>query len=195
MAAAAPGAAEPGLYERNYGFLLGLFPEGGVIEVQLVENGEIVTQLWTAEQFAAFRAAHATLMGIDYGAGFQGVPPGLGDNQVWGDVWGDFWGPPVSTNVAVPRGLPRLLICDNTKLCVYGGSGAQTGVWEHPGGCVHLFSFFEICSSVYGWTYPQGAFGVGHTFMAGTGLIFNFGAPFGALVLLDGVVLAEDPEG
>jgi hypothetical protein len=190
VAAAMPASADSSLYERNYNLLMSVLPAGSALEVQIVENGEIVTQIWTAEQFAAFRADKAALMGLDYTAGFQGAPSGLGDRQDVGDIWADLWGQPGKANVAVPRGLPRTVPIDD-KLWLYGGAGSSTGAYESPGDCAVLFFGFVICDTVYGWTVNQNGARVGDSYHAGTGMFFNFGAPFGSSYAYDGVALSE----
>lgn len=175
--------AEGGLYERNYGFLLALVPDGGVLEVQLVEDGQLVTQLWTAEQFASFRAAHAAAMGIDYAARLEGVPAGPGDIQCVGMVAGDTWGASLRTNTAIPRGLPRTIAVENEKLWLFGGAGAQTGIYELSGA-------FAL-SAVFCPSYPQATYPVTQCWIAGTGFMFNFGFPFGSLFWLTGAALCE----
>lgn len=192
VAAAMPPAQAESLYERNYAALLATVPAGGLIEVQLAEDGELVTQLWTAEQYADFRAGYATIMGRDYATALQGVPGGLGDQEYFWDIWSDLWGT-TRVNLLVRRGFPRTIVCeDKLPPCwLYGGSGATTRVLEHDNECV-AFPTFTICSATYGWTYPQSGSTHGDAWLAGTGFFLAFPPPFGSLNIFDGVLLAED---
>lgn len=188
VAAGVPAGAEPGLYERNFAFLLGLFPDGGVIEVQLVEDGEPTTQLWSVEQYAAFRATYAAAMGRDYLAGWEGVPVGVGDHQYLGDVWADLWGT-TRANVVVPRGLPRTIITES-KIWFYGGSGARTVVMENENECVQ-FPGYVVCSATYGWFYPQAGDAHGDAWFSGTGFFWVFPPPFGSFNFFNGALFAD----
>lgn len=182
VAAAMPATASESLYTRNYDLLISLLPEGSTMEVQFFENGEMVTQIWTAEQFAAYRAAFAASIGRDYTAAAEGAPGGLGDAQEAGDIFQDNWGT-TTVNVATPRGNPVLIPIDN-KLWIYGGGTARVGIWENDNVC--FFGF--ICSFSYYWTVTQGGANNDGTWSAGSaGTFFNFGSPFGSIVEFDGV--------
>lgn len=176
-------AAPSDPYERNYAFLLGTLPEGSIMEVTVAQDGAWVTQLWSAEQYAAFRATHAAGMGRDYQAEAEGVPSGPGDGQYIGDLWGDFFGT-LTVNVATPRGLPFVPV--DSKVRIYGGAVTLT---ELDSGCFPGW----ICSMVYGWSWDQTSFRCEEAWVAGSGWWFLFPPPFGGIAQFNGLVLCDAP--
>lgn len=176
--------AETPLFERNLAVLRQTLPHDALIEVRVYDGAGERTEVWTAEHYAAFRARFAAGMGRDYAAGAEGVPGGPGDHQEAGEMFMDLWGT-TTVNVATPERCQPLWFPWDMKLWIYP---APCLVAENENLCYMGF----VCSFSYYWTIPQHGRAHGDSWFAGVGRVFNFGAPFGAIVELDGAELSEN---
>lgn len=89
-------------------------------------------------------------------------------------------------NVATGRGLPTTVAVDD-KLWLFGGAGSSILVAEIENSCF----LGSICSTGYGWTLPQDSFRYERCWVTGTGQVFIFPAPFGAIIRINGLFICD----